>query len=137
MNIHTFTTPPSSEWSARNHPGPRTFHEPRSVKVQHSGDSSRSVAKRRQLMVSFVVSAIITLVAFFLGLIELVGLWRFAHPLFWFPLAVGAFGVAGSTRIYLRRLSVQRGAEVEIIVFTAGQNPSVEPPGPFASSTRT
>jgi hypothetical protein len=41
---------------------------------------------------------------FILGLGEFIGLWEFAHPLFWFPLSIGSLGVAGSTYISLRRL---------------------------------
>jgi hypothetical protein len=53
---------------------------------------------------SCISSSAICFTTFVLGLGELVGLWGFAHPLFWFPLSIGSLGVAGSTYISLRQL---------------------------------
>jgi hypothetical protein len=38
-----------------------------------------------------------------LGVLELLGICRLAHPLFWFTIATAAFGVAGGTYIRLRQ----------------------------------
>lgn len=62
------------------------------------------VAKLQLLIRSCVSASTISLTSLFLGCGELAHLFQIAHPLFWFAIASGSFGVAGSNFIYLKRL---------------------------------
>jgi hypothetical protein len=53
---------------------------------------------------SCISASAICFMTFVLGIGELIDIWKFAHPLFWFPLSFGSLGIAGSTYISLRRL---------------------------------
>lgn len=68
--------------------------------------SQRSGTRRKigLLLGSCVLSAAICLASLLLGLAELAGVLKIAHPLFWFPITVGGFGISGSSYIYLRRI---------------------------------
>ncbi len=53
-------------------------------------------------MSSLVVASAICFAAVLLFGAELTGMVRIAHPLFWLPIAVGTFGIAGSNYIYCK-----------------------------------
>jgi hypothetical protein len=61
-------------------------------------------SKRRLLQVSLVLASSICLTALALTALEAASVVAIAHPLFWFPMAIGSFGVAGSNFIHLHRL---------------------------------
>ena len=54
------------------------------------------------MLTSLVFASVICLGSFFFFVTELGGVLHVARPLFWLPISVGTFGIAGSNYIYLK-----------------------------------
>lgn len=59
--------------------------------------------KTKFLLASCILASSICISSLSFATLEWLGLISVAHPLFWLPIAIGTFGIAGSNYIYLRR----------------------------------
>ena len=60
--------------------------------------------KMYELLLSSAVASSICFFSVIFAVLEIVGVFHIAHPLFWGVIATGSLGVSGSSWIYLRRL---------------------------------
>jgi len=67
-------------------------------------ETRRQRSKVRRLLLSCILSSSLCLISLGFGLGDAAGLFTVIHPMFWFPIAAGSFGVSGSNFIYLRHL---------------------------------
>lgn len=94
--------------SSVGNPDDRSASYPRVTLVTYDVGRADGRRKVNLLLASCILSSSISLLAVGMAFLEVASVIRIAHPLFWFPMSFGAFGVAGSTYIYLRRLWIAK-----------------------------
>jgi hypothetical protein len=90
----------SSGWKDIDSLGPETASQ---EKIIFTEVSVEPLQPHVRLLRSCIAASALCLTTFTLGFGELIGIWHLTHPLFWFPIAIGSFGVAGPTYISLKR----------------------------------